>query len=196
MSKPKDWVHIANTQIRIEQILRDIYQIDVPEGAGNWRTNCPLGAEHSDGGRAKALRVYSDSNTARCFSHNKTFTPVSLWKEGNSGLRWNRKAAIDLLNFYGISTDPPTLDQRWENTTKEEKVDEDYGLREAIIFFAQHQLPNYMVLQYKPEVLELMNDILSAAEELETDSSYGTLDEGLTKAKSILKSYWRENGWN
>lgn len=195
MRKDKDWIHIARTKIRTEWVLRDLFGIDVPEGAGSWRTDCPLGMEHSDGGRAKALRVFSESNTARCFSHNMSFDPITLWKLKNSTLGL-RKPAMEVLNFYGISTDPPTRDERWVNTEKNTKVDSGDGIKEAIIFFAQHQLPNYSTLQYNPDVLELMNNILEDADILDSDASYGILDTHMSKYKGILKSYWREHGWN
>lgn len=190
----KDWYHIANTKLKVSEALHTLFGIDVPEDAGSWKTNCPLDQEHSDGGKSPALRVNFDSNTARCFSHNKTFTPVDLWKI-HSGSTGYKKPALEMLEHFGISTKPPTLDERWENTEKDTPKNPEVDLKQGIIFFAQHQLENYSILQYRDDVLELMCDILDALDEIDSEASYETIEEWSNKAKGILKSYWRENGW-
>ena len=191
-----DWVHLANTQVRIEKVLNDLYGIEIPEGVGNWRAACPKGIEHRDGGLAKSMRVFSDSNTAWCFSHSESFTPVSLW-QNRSSVSSRVKAAKQLLGAYGFPTEPPSLEERWKSTQDEAAEDLDpSNLRSALVYFAKTQLPGYVTRQYEGDVMNIMSNLLESVDDLPPESSYDTMVQWMNKSKGILKTYWRNNGWH
>lgn len=189
-------VEIAEEDVRIERVLQDLFSIDSVEDAGGWKTHCPLGAEHSDGGTSKAMRVYSDTNSAYCFSHRTSFTPLSLWRLKHPHMS-RREAAEDMLEHYGIRSTPPTLDERWEHLeATEEKVPQDVeALRETLRYFARTTLPDYAAKQYDAEVLEVMGKIYLTSESLTGDCSYDTMVHWLQTAKNVMKKLWRKNGW-
>lgn len=181
-------------KIPIEQVLMDQFNIDVPADAGSWKTNCPLESEHSDGGIRKSMRVYSNSNSAWCFSHGMKFTPVYLWQLA-TGLSKVR-AAYDLLNVHGQPFRSQDYAERWDKMNeKETKRIEMDNLREAIRLFAS-SLPQFSTRQYDPQVMKMLTTIFTHMESLDPHSDYDTIESTLNKYKEILTKYWRSRGWN
>lgn len=78
-SKKNKLIQMANELVRIEWVLRDLFDVHIPEGATAWRVHCPWKHEHSDKGIAKTYRVYPETNTSMCFATHGQFTPVRLW---------------------------------------------------------------------------------------------------------------------
>lgn len=196
--RPRELVDLADTKIPIETVLMDLYQIEIPYGAGEWKAQCPLGHDHSDGGRSKAMKVFSDSNSAWCFSHGMKFTPVSL-----AQLKFDQprvQAARALLDYYSISTRPPSPDERWETLEHQQQEEEQEldreSLKESFINFLS-TLPLYSIRQFDSEVLRLVSKILRSADKLSSDSDYDTLEEWMSIAKKIMEDYWRRrDDWN
>lgn len=195
-SLPRDLIQRAETEVKIEKVLLDQFGIESVEDSGGWKTHCPLGAEHSDGGTSKSMRVYSDSNSAWCFSHSTRFTPVKLWQLRHPGNRV--EAAVEMLEHYGFRTTPPTLDERWESLEHEEEevIPEEVGeLHDALITFARTTLPNYECHQYRSEVLDIMAKIYAISDHLDLSGPRGSMLEWLEKSKKILTEVWRKNDW-
>ena len=180
-------------KLPIDTILLALFDIDVPGGASNWKTHCPLGYEHSDGGASKSVRVYSESNSAWCFSHSMKFTPLSLWKLKYGGSR--RGAAKELLKHFDVDLTPTSPEERWNkmNETSDLVIDPGYAM-ESLVRFAQ-TLPEYASRQFEPSVLELVTTLLDKVGELPSTSSYDILEGWLTESKRTLLEYWRTRGW-
>lgn len=189
--RPKELIRRAETEVRIEDVLKDLFDIDVPYDAGDWKAECPLGYEHSDGGRSKAMRVYSESNSAWCFSHASKYTPLTLWRLKAEVSR--QQGARDLLRFYGINTEPPTVEERWKALDDplpvSQEIDVD-SLRELLIQYAR-TLPGYEMGQYDPEALDLMTGLIKTARSFSADASYDTIENWLNTSKRKLETYWR-----
>lgn len=190
---PRDIVERAEA-IPIEMVLEDLFGISAPIGAGSWKCNCPLDSEHSDGGRTKAMRIYSESNTSWCFSHSRKFTPVSLWRltRRSSAL----EAARGLLDHFNQSFDPPTLTERWDKLNAAEEHTPDFdALRESVMLYANANLPGFSSLQYQPEVMALLSSVLTGISDLSSGADYATIRGRIEKAKEELREYWRDHGW-
>lgn len=182
-------------KIPIEQVLMDRFNIDVPLEAGSWKTDCPLGAEHSDGGVRKSMRVYSTSNSAWCFSHSMKFSPVYLWQIATGLPRV--KAAYDMLEYFEVTYRRKSPTERWNELNEfqdESSFDVDH-IREAVRLYAT-TLPGFSTRQYDAEVMRLMNEIYSRLESLKTSTDYDTIETHLTKIKEILRNYWRHREWD
>lgn len=177
-------------EISIEDVLNDLFDIDVPKGSDTWKTYCPLGHEHSDAGRSKAMRIYTESNSAYCFSHRMRFTPVILAQLKFDKSR--RRSAQLLLDHYEINYGPRTLEERWNTLGP---ISDPTGVDESLLrgmFLAHlHTLPGYVEQQYEPEVMDVVNKVLLSADLIDSDASYDTIDEWLTLAKEFIENYWR-----
>lgn len=191
-----EWFEYANSQIKIESVLNDIFGEDIPEDVGGWKAHCPEGSDHSDGGASKSLKVYSDTNSAFCFSHNRKYTPVDLWKV-HKNLKQNTAAAKGLLKHYGIRTTPPTAEERWValeaelNTVKE--LDRD-SLAESLLLFA-NSLPHYSVRQYEEPVLDLIGRILATTHKMPEGVDHATLEKWINDAQALLTKLWSDYGY-
>lgn len=191
--KVAELVDMANSNVPIETVLKDLFNIDVPPDAGDWKAPCPLGSEHSDGGRSKAMRVYSDTNSAWCFSHSKTFTPFSLWQLAHN-TRAKKVPALEMLEKYGISTSPPSTEERWNRLDAAAEggpVDVEH-LKDIYISFLR-TLPGYGTLQYEDEVLDIVSKTLRTLDNLPSGAAYDTLGEWLETAKKLMREYWRKH---
>ena len=183
---------VVDVQVPIETVLYELFGIDVPPGAGEWKTYCPLGQDHSDGGTSRAMRVYSESNSAYCFSHGRSFTPVAIWMLKHGGPRF--KAAREMAAHYEISTKPKTAEERWNslNDSQEREIDTEV-LRTSLINYAR-TLKGYDAHQF--EAMDLLTAILRTADDLSGEATYDTMKEWLDKSKYVLDEYWRTHEWN
>lgn len=190
----RNWAQMADNMVPIGSLLEELFHIEVPQGAGEWKTNCPLDYEHRDGGMTKAMKVFSESNSAYCFNHNQQFSPVTLWRLFHGESKKNYyTSAKELLEDRGILQKYLDPDLRWEkmDAPEEEEVDE-VNLKEALRVYAS-TLPNYSVHQYNDVVLDKMKELFLQVSKLSSDSNYATLESWLTKSKIVIDSLWREN---
>ena len=182
----------AETEVKIQAVLSRLFNIYIPADV-TWKTQCPEGYDHSDGGVAPALTVYPESNSAWCWSHKRKYTPLKLWKIVHP-TRSNIAAATGLLEEFGLRTTPLTLTERWHklqeegNTPPVVGVD---GLKEALIIYAS-TLPKYATRQYDNDTLYKLNDLLSFTNDLPESVSSDTLDDLLPKLKEKLDNYWKD----
>lgn len=184
-----EYIKRADSEVRIETVLNDFFGGDVPYEAGKIKTHCPIGYDHSDGGTRKAMSVYSDTNSAWCFSHNTRFTPTTLWQL-RTGLP-PREAARDLLDIYGFRVSPLTLDERWDLLdSKEATPDLDRSALRGIVVSHAKSLTNYSRRQYDPPTVEIVSDILRTVDKLPSDIEYDKLEKLVQGFKDILDSYW------
>lgn len=104
-------IFLANEQVTIFRVLRELGQKDVPESYAKIKLWCPFGSNHEDGGRKRSLQVYPDTNTATCLAGCGYFRPVTMWAQAHE--IEPEKAAEDLLQRVGWK--PVTLDSRWQS---------------------------------------------------------------------------------
>lgn len=187
----RELIELANTKVAIEDILLESFNIDVPKDVDGWKSDCPKGSEHSDGGRTKAMRVYSDSNSAWCFRCSEKFLPVNLWQLV-TGTASPVKAAKDMLEHYGVRTTPPTPQERWEAMENKETEEVEYdSLKEVFLNYAK-TLPAYAVRQYEDPVLKAVTTVLNSADLLPKGAGSATLQEWIREAKSAFAKFWKE----
>lgn len=181
-------------KIPIEMVLEDLFNIDSPSASGAWKTHCPLGAEHSDGGSSKALKVFSESNSAWCFSHYQKFTPISLWRLRHRSSKI--EAAYAVLKHFGQEYRPLTPAERWDRLNNlPAPVLELDDLRNAIMMYCRAHLPGFDYRQYDPDFMKVMVQVLDSLSDLPDHASYDMIQSQLDECKNKLKNYWRNNGW-
>lgn len=140
-------IELANEKVTIGYVCRRI-GLDIPDDARR-KLPCPFGElYHSDGGIDPAMRVYSDNNTAYCFSCSSYFTPVSL-----AARAWGvpfREAATRLLDEVGYR--PLSLPALWEQAQVFEPDVDRAHLAEALKIYCRRIDPNWGSRQFEPAV--------------------------------------------
>lgn len=139
----------ADERVDLLQVLSEFFDTDVPSGfPRSWKTWCPFGGEHPDGGEEKALRVYP-SNSAYCFAGHGVLGPVRLIQLGK-GMR-AVQAAEFLLRHYHIPGSRPWRERFSEmlidQATQTEPVGSSALLASALQEALQHH-PGYARIQY------------------------------------------------
>lgn len=165
----KSLIDEANERVSIVKVCR-LIGMDVSEGAAG-KMRCPFGMfNHSDGGTAKALRIYTESNSAWCFSCRIYYTPVRLYAEAKDLSR--KDAALLLLEEIGWK--PVSQAQRWADLVSPIKESVDISmLALALRTYCARVCSEWEELQLNPEVAELLSrclallDRVSTAEEAE-----------------------------
>ena len=165
--RSRDPVVQAN-RIPIIRVLSDLWNVHVPEGMGHrsWKTFCPLGWEHPDGGIDKGFRVYEQSNTAYCFVMHGSLTPVRL-----AQMKWGGKqfrVAYRLMEQYGVGK--RHWKDRYEDVLRELDARAD-GSRNGAVYVEALQLglsniANYTRLQFEPEIVRALERELTDLDEL------------------------------
>lgn len=119
----ENFIDKANNKVPIEEVLK----LAGVEITGRSKLLCPWTMLHSDS--KPAFKVFATTNTGRCFSCQKSYSPVSL-----AAQVWDcsfKAAAIRLLDT--IEEAPKTLRERWEflDQPEEIQIDKD-SLAEAL----------------------------------------------------------------
>lgn len=179
-------IQIAEEEVSIEDVLSQEFGINFPSGAGSWRVHCPLGDEHSDGGRSKAMRVYSESNTCYCFSHSIMWNPVTLMqlKTGES----RTTTAKILLDSRGIRYKPLSpkeiLDRRKRLNSEPPPTLDTSKVREAF-FLRLGTYGWYKENQYQDDVVDVVNSLLASLDDVEP----GGLESWMEDSKKVLEEF-------
>ena len=196
VAKKPPYITLANKELNIAQCLSRLFGIDAVDGFEGQRVQCPEGYDHSDGGARRSMRIYSASNRAFCFSHNKTYRPVDL-----AALCYNmprKLAAKTLLEEFGVNVEPPTVEERNDALDKMESgevvpIRDSIHIKTALLTFAE-SLPNWEVEQYRDDVLDLTNKVLQSLHNLPDDASPELLEKNLGIAKDVMKTMWTALG--
>lgn len=86
--------------ISIFKVLRDFFDLDLPSEGKSYKSWCPFGFEHPDGGIERTWRTYPATNSSYCFSGHGYMPPVRLISIQKG---WGSfKAAEYLLEIYGL----------------------------------------------------------------------------------------------
>lgn len=164
----KSWIDEANERIDIADVLTNIgvFVPDTVRSGGNRKLHCPFGFYHSDGGLAKAMRLYRANNTVYCFSCSKRYSPVTL-----AAARWDcswNNAAFRLLEDAGFK--PKTLEERWvEATTPIEYKLDTIALADALKTYCSGIHSDWNTLQYSDNIGTLLNKCLDLLSAVRTD---------------------------
>lgn len=178
----KSWIDEANERIDIADVLTNIgvFVPDAVRSGGNRKLQCPFGFYHSDGGLAKAMRLYRGSNTVYCFSCSKRYSPVTL-ASAKWDCSWNN-AAFRLLEDAGFK--PKTVQERWvEATTPTENTLDIIALADALKTYCSAISPEWDILQYSDSVGSLLNKCLNLLSSVKTDED---AMKWLTTCKKVM----------
>lgn len=159
----------ANELVSIEKAL-DLAGVTVAEHVeGKYgKLKCPFGdIYHSDGGLEATLRIYTETNTARCFRCNHSFSPVWLMSQV-WGVR-SKDAAWKLLEIVGFKL--PTFDELWAiYTNPPEEIPDSSMLALALKTYCARICTTWASEQFNPTTsltlarcLELLEQVDSAA---------------------------------
>lgn len=164
--RPNDPVVLASS-IPVIRVLKDLFNVSVPEGLGyrSWKTYCPLGWEHPDGGVDKGFRVYEQTNSAFCFVQHGQMGPVRL-----AQMRWGGKqivAARRLLEMYQLGQKRHWR-QRYEEVLNEREIRQEISPAYVVeaLRMALDAIPGYTARQYESKFVSLMEIELEALDEL------------------------------
>ena len=162
------WIDQANNNVKITDVLESI-GVFVPStilNGGNKKIHCPFGFYHSDGGYAKAMRVYLANNTVWCFSCSKRYSPVSL-ASAAWDISWPA-AAMRLLEDSGFK--PKSLEERWADAVATEKVEPDLlALADALKMFCSGVRTDWNIVQLDDKVGTKLNQCLDLLDAVKSD---------------------------
>jgi hypothetical protein len=183
MLKHKSWVEEANEYISIFDLLSSIgVYIPFSDGSSTKKIHCPFGFYHSDGGTSKAMRVYSHSNTAYCFSCGKRYSPVGL-----ASAYWDcsyTAAALRLLEDAGFKS--KTLEERWvEATTPEKNKIDLIALADALKMYCAGICTDWDTLQYSDKVSVTLSRCLGLLNSVHSEEQ---ATKWLTTCKTVMKT--------
>ena len=182
-------IHKLNQIVPIEKAL-GLINIDVPENADSWKTFCPTGYEHRDGGTSKTLRVYLDTNSAWCFSCKKSFRPIDI-----AEIFFKNKPATagdKLAKHLNLTMQEPTLDERWGRLDASTVKILDLGILTNSLIEYLRTLPRYIELQFDDEVISKVTELIDLLEEIPEGSEYDTIEKVLGESKKSFEEFWTE----
>lgn len=161
-------IELANEHVGITSVLERM-GISTPETSSgvSWKSHCPFESYyHIDGGRAKSLRVYFDSNTAFCFAGCGYLTPVKLFslKTGLAQL----DAAEILLSQNGYEL--PSFEDELEGLLKIKPGVSKAALREALqTFCARLAGDSWRSVQFDDYVLVGLSNCLTILDKIDDE---------------------------
>jgi hypothetical protein len=171
-------VRLANAVVRFPAACR-LAGFDVPEAKHNGsRAYCPFGEwAHPDGGRERALRVYSDHGF--CFAEWKYFTPVSIFAEVNGLL--HEDAAVQILALSGFT--PASWKEHWHQLTTAKPVPDVEALEQALRIWLDGVYAGWKQYQYDGPAATAFSRCLGLLSQVRTeaDCSYW-----LESAKQVM----------
>jgi hypothetical protein len=118
------------------------------------KVHCPFSMLHADGGRAPALRIWTDHGW--CFAETRWFSPVSLVAavrelDAENAAKW-------LLDKVGYV--PVTYAHLWEHAQRTRDLGKS-ELAAALSVWCAANCPDWQVRQYEPVVAERLSRCLS-----------------------------------
>lgn len=181
MSGSSALIDLANEKVSITDVLgwAGVY---VPETFGrSVKVECPWGhLFHSDGGIDRSMRVYSESNSAFCFSCSVFYTPVRLHARAND--IDEKTAAGDLLDHIGYRP-PEPLDVWAEVTTVVTPKPDRTLLAEALKYFCARTIPQWHFRQLEQPWAGVLSRCLHLLDQVGTEQD---AEHWLTTCKTVM----------
>lgn len=156
-------------EVSIFDVLQDFFDIVLPRDGESYKTHCPFGAEHEDGGRLdKGWRTYPATNSSYCFPMHGSMPPVRL-----VSLRYGErhiKSAERILDRYGLLK-PKHYKHRMTELLAEYNQSQESGIgnpQHAVeaLHHALRQVPSYEYRQFDDDVMTAMGRVLSALDKV------------------------------
>lgn len=190
--KPQSWaerlIDRAN-DVSIFDVLADFFDIYVPREGTSFKSRCPFGDEHPDGGLDKGWRTYPGSNSSNCFVMHGPMGPVRLvqLREGIKAVR----AADRILNFYGLNRPRAWRDRYWDVAVEVEQRDSrpaagDPALAVEALNIALRKEPEYVRRQFDDDVLHAMEVVLDRLDAVVQMDDPEAVRAWYDKAKSVM----------
>lgn len=165
-------VTVANEQVSILVACR-LIGMDLPmdEGYGrSMKVRCPFGElYHSDRGVSAAMRVYTDSNSAWCFSCGVYYTPVKLVAQ-QWDLDWPG-AAANLLDRVGYR--PVSIAEQWASVVEYDVEPDRAQLADALKTYCRRVIDGWGSRQFDADVSGLLTRCLELLDRVTSEEDAG-----------------------
>jgi len=141
-------IKLANDRMTIVAACHEIgmWTPDVP---GAMKMHCPFeDVWHSDGGRARAFRIYENTNSAYCFACQQYYNPVRLIALDRDIS--DEAAAEVILELTGYTE--PSVEENWAKVTGHEQEFSTETLPEALKVACQRISPAWETRQFEEQV--------------------------------------------
>ncbi len=158
-------IAVANEQVPIAVACRMAGVSVVGDAGRPTKVHCPFGALHSDGGIDKAMRVYTDTNSAWCFSCTTFYTPVKIFAQARE-LDY-RTAATVLLDHIGYR--PLSLADQFAAAERSAQPDT-AQLADALKIYCQRVIPGWRGRQYNADESALLARCLALLDRVRSDT--------------------------
>lgn len=169
--------------VPIQTVLNDLFGIYVPGGLDrSWKTTCPFGFEHPDGGVERNMRVYG-SNSAYCFAMHGFLTPVRL-VQLRSEVGQKRASGI-LADRYGLVKREPYWTRMKQLVAEQSTKVREAGSPTSAVAALQAALERderYAMRQFDPDVTQVMESELERLDEVLITKAEGGVREWLRGA--------------
>lgn len=170
--RAKSIIAVANEVVSIITALR-MLGADLPEDVGTSRSHkihCPFGVVyHSDHGVSPAMRIYTDSNSAWCFSCSAYYTPVRLVSQAldvDAEL-----AASRLLDHAGYK--PVDMELAWKRASDYEPEPDKALLAQALKTYCRRICATWVTRQFDPEIAAALTRCLAVLDLVTSDADAG-----------------------
>lgn len=191
-SKPPTWaerlIDRAN-EVSIFDVLEDFFDVTLPREGQSFKSRCPFGDEHPDGGWDKGFRTYPGSNSSTCFVMHGYMGPVRL-VQLKYGLKTVR-AAEKILNHYNLNRARPWRERYWDVAVEVEQRDRrshagDPAHAVEALNIALRSEPTYLTRQFDADVLHAMEVVLDRLDVVMQSDDPDALRQWYDKAKAVM----------
>lgn len=176
-------------EVPIFDVLADYFDKYVPREGASYKSRCPFGDEHPDGGMDKGFRTYPGSNSSNCFVMHGRMDPVRLvqMQQGVKAVR----AADMILSRYGLNEHKP-----WRVRMSELAVEVEQRQARSVMGDPAHVVealnialrkePEYVHRQFDADVLAAMEVVLDRLDRVMQTEDPERVREWYGKAKIVM----------
>jgi len=148
-------------EVSIFDVLEDFFHLSLPRDGASFKSVCPFGFEHEDGGIDRSWRTYPGSNSSMCFALHGFLNPVRLiqLKEGKKAV----PAAERILAYYGLLK-PRHYKKRYNALLAAREQQSEAPINGQYVVEALHMalrtVPGYESRQFDTDVMLAMDKAL------------------------------------
>lgn len=173
--------------VSIFDVLEDFFSIYVPREGNSYKSRCPFGDEHADGGLDKGFRTYPTTNSSMCFPMHGYMPPTRLIQ--NRFHVRATEAAETILRRYGLLRPTRYQDRMSELLEAHAGQEEQVGNPQhavAALHLSLESDPNYRLRQFDADVMYAMEVVLNGLDEVVSEGKAEALREWYMKARSLM----------
>ena len=176
-------------EVSVFNVLEDFFDLYLPREGESYKSRCPFGDEHEDGGLDKGWRTYPATNSSFCFPMHGFMPPVRL-----VSLKYSErpvKSAERILRHYDLLR-PKHFRHRYNDLLVEKERRESQQTignpQHAVeaLNMALAQIPAYTRRQFDADVMGAMEAVLGALNEVIARNDPDVLREWYRKSMSAL----------